>query len=286
MRIDPSSIQTWSVGALDELKRNGVVRLPWTWPPSHVEEFTRYLKQRPVYTGHVVHAAEGDQVPRRWDEAQDYELLCYRMDDPVSAPHFFEFAIQFTGFAAQYLGAAPRMYSFNAFWTRPGKDPINPNIQQWHCDRDDERFLAMFMYGTDIFNEEQGPHLFARGSHHDRERKNRPPGESEVVDRIYGPAGSFFFADTSGSHMGVKPRAGERLLAWARWGIGNPPPAYLWDKLQPVPRRKLRLSRPVGPEVRQSTSLVVDWTDTSNLASVLRGGVSRLLNRGGGAEAR
>jgi hypothetical protein len=254
MIFNHTEIDTWGEQSLPILKKDGIVRLPWVWPEHEIKSHTDYLQSRPVYPGHVWN--KGDGKPRQWSDAQQIEVLSYRTEDTITAPYFFEWAVQFTDFVRGYLGVPPRMYSCNAFWARPGPSDPHVDIQQWHRDRDDLKFLALFYYGTDVLTEEQGPHLYAKGSHNVADTGNVVPTKN--IETIYAPAGSAFFADAFGLHHGLKPKVGTRLLAWARWGVSPAPRAYGWDKTQPVPASKTP-SLQTRPDILESTSLVVDW---------------------------
>lgn len=158
------------------------------------------------------------------------------MDDVLLAPHLLELILSLTPTVASYLEAAPHLYSVNAFWSRPSAGKPWTDLQTYHRDKDDERFLALFVYGTDVLDVDDGPHLFRAGTH------ARPDLAAEdCFERafppvsVYGAAGTAFLADTSGLHMGMKPRSGERLLIWARWGVSERPASYVWDKLEPAP---------------------------------------------------
>lgn len=257
MIINQSEIEGWQDDALRKLYWDGIVKLPWVWPSAAVAEYRGHMKSRPLYRGHV--KAQGDGVARSWDDAVQFEVLSYEMKDAISAPHFFDFAIQFTPLVAALFGEKPLMYSCNAFWTRPGKDAPDVNIQEWHRDRDDRKFIALFFYGSDVTEEPHGPHLYAKGSHRTSDGKNRAPNPKEPVEAVFGQAGTAFFSIASGLHMGVKPRAGERLLAWARWGVSNPPTSYGWDQLKPVPAMYVASDGVDYRPYLESTRLVVDW---------------------------
>jgi len=239
---------------LDDLHWRG---LALTGAMPHANEFTAHLKTCPVFPGHVI--AQGDGVARNWEGALDREVLSHRMADVLAAPHFFDFAVKFTPAIARFFGEPPVMYSFNAFWTRPGPTLPDVNIQQWHRDRDDRKFVALFMYGTDVASDEQGPHLYVTGSHKTYDDGNRPPVSFEEVQRVSGIAGTTFLECPRGLHMGIKPVDGERLLAWARWGVSEKPRSYLWDKLEPVAASSLALTGEYSDDVKTSTRLTVDW---------------------------
>jgi len=236
----------------------GIIKLPWSLSPPKVEEFRHHLLRHPVYQGHV--KSQGDGVPRSFDESTS-ETLSYDMESVLTAPHFLEFALSdhVWDVVEAYLGQPPNLYSFNCFWTKPGTAPVDPNIQQWHRDRDDKKFLALFMYGTDVLMEQQGPHLFAKGSHRHNDGQHRYPNANERVERVFGRAGTCFFADTSALHMGGKPIIGDRLLCWARWCVSPKPQSYEWDSLSPMPASKLSKGFRVPNRVVDGTKLVIDW---------------------------
>ena len=248
MIIPPSELAAWKDQALKALYWDGVVSLPWVWPANEIVEYQNYMRSRPLYNAHVM--AKSDGVPRKLGEA---ETLSYDMADTVAAPHFFEFAVQFTDIVEEYLGSTPHMYSLNAFWTKPGSSALNPDIQMWHRDRDDTKFLALFMYGTDQIDD--GLHHYVKDSHRQNDGQHRPPLPHEEVVSMAGPAGTLFFEDASGLHMGDKPNKDARLLAWARWCVSSRPQSYDWDNLRPV---KIGSYRP-SQKIMESTRLVVDW---------------------------
>jgi hypothetical protein len=221
---------------------------------SGIEDFRKYLAQRPQYIGHVAAKSEFQLAP----EGTFAPSTSHLMGHVLAAPGFFSLACSFLPVAAQYLGTEPKLYSVNAFWTRPTDKPPNPDIQVWHRDRDDEKFLVLFMYGTPVEHHHQGPHNFVLGSHRNNDHSHRGPLNTEEMTTVFGPAGNLFLADTSGLHYGQVPRSGERMLVWARYGVSNPPEAYKWDKLKPVPASSLDLGV-VTDEVKRMTRLVVDW---------------------------
>ncbi len=204
-------------------------------------EMLAYLQTRPQYHGHV----KGASVARH----QPGNSNCWAPEDVLRAPHFAEFALSLTDQARAYLGLAPLLYSVNAFTTYPIAGPMNPDIQAWHRDKDDVRFLALFVYLTDVLKPEDGAHLFKRGTH-----RGLSDGPSQTV---LGPAGTAFFADTRGFHMGIRPSAKPRTIAWARWGVSDPPASYLWDKQSPCSREVLGTRYPSDVSLQASLHLVV-----------------------------
>lgn len=174
---------------------------------------------------------------------------CWAPEDVLRAPHFLEFVLGMTDVAGAYLGQEPLLYSVNAFTTYPIDGPMNPDIQAWHRDKDDVRFVALFVYLTDVDDEWDGAHLFKMGTH---------TGDDDgPISTIIGPAGTAFLADTRGLHMGVRPVARPRTMAWARWCVTDPPASYVWDGQTPVDKAALGNRYPTDQALRDSIRLVV-----------------------------
>jgi len=134
------------------------------------------------------------------------------------------------------------LYSMNAFFTAPNPS-VKPDIQDWHRDADSANFIVLFMYLTDVNNENDRPHLFEQ-----RDGKRI---------MIAGKAGTMFFADTRQFHMGVKPNNGPRGMAWARWSADPNPASYGWDKLEPVDKARIGSRYPMDPMLQAAIRKVV-----------------------------
>ena len=222
---------------IERFQREGWLNLdPLTG--QQVDDVLGWLKSRPVFVGR--HVVQGDTEFTTWDATADANVLCWTLETAVLAPYLLERALAEFDFVTEYLGTPnPLLYSVNCFLTRPGQ-PVRPDIQDWHRDTDDVKFLPMFFYLTDVGMD---------GAQQLR------VGNSEVS--TVGPRGFTFFSDTMREHRGLKPRHGERIIAWARWGISDPPESYKWDKLGPADARLLGdryLS--LSPRLRNAIKLV------------------------------
>jgi len=212
-----------------------------------------YLLSRPVYVNAHVPATAHNRtrdgvagvnglVPR--DQAYESECVCVRCRDALLAPHLLERALGLIDLAAEYLGVEiPYLYSTSAFWTRPGQAAERGDIQAFHRDQDDSRFLAMFTYLSDVSNEHDGPH--------DLE------GPDGKIRTVYGGAGTIFLADTSHRHRGRKPMERERGIHWFRWGVSERPAAYGWDGTRPVAAAPLGDRYPADARLRRVLSPLV-----------------------------
>ncbi len=221
-----------------DIERDGVAVAP---PMVGAQETLAYLSSRPTYSGHV----KGASVSRR----NEGSSTCWTPDDVLGAPHFWEFALGMTDVARGYLGPNALLYSVNAFTTYPTDGPMNPDIQAWHRDKDDVKFLALFVYLTDVSDRTAGAHLYRAGTHHG--------GAKGEEISVLGPAGTAFLADGRGLHMGVRPATKPRTMAWARWCVSDPPPSYVWDKITPCDRAVLGDRYPADASLRGSVRLVV-----------------------------
>jgi len=225
---------------LDELRRNGIAQVD-SLNPLDALETMEYLRSCQRYACHV----ERDRKPYAGGE-----VACWSMESVLAAPHFLEFALTFTELAAEYLAQyPPRMYSVNAFETYPSEVPLNRDIQEFHHDKDDSRFVALFVYLTDVNSPADGAHQYQLGTHHTKQSRG-------TVD-ICGPIGTAFLSDGRGQHRGLRPEKFARVMAWARWGVSNPPAAYIWDHMRPVSKEVLGARYPLDRNLQESIRLVV-----------------------------
>ena len=183
-------------------------------------------------------------VTRDDTDAIASECVCVASETALLAPYLLERALALTDIAAEYLGVeTPYLYSTNAFWTRPGPARPRGDLQEFHRDCDDERFLVMFTYLNDVSTDANGPH--------DLE------GPDGVTRSIRGVAGTMFLADTSHPHRGRKPTTHERGIHWFRWGVNERPASYVWDGTRPVEASVLGDRYPADPRLRRSLSPLV-----------------------------
>lgn len=233
------------MSGIEQLRANGVLRVG-RLPALDMKAVNKWLLSRPVYAdAHVPQTARnrGESTTSR-EFVTNSECLCVHTHDALLAPCILEAALSLTDVAAEYLGVdLPVMYSANAFWTRPGSVPPRGDIQDFHVDADDVRFLALFTYLTDVLSDADGPHQLI--------------GRDGEVSTVHGPAGTMFLADTSLQHRGLKPTSRERGIHWFRWGVSDAPAAYLWDGLEPVESTRLQSRYPSSPRLRSSMRLLV-----------------------------
>lgn len=131
--------------------------------------------------------------------------------------------------AQNYLGAAPIHVHTNAWWSvnhRQDYQALAASAQQFHQDRGFIKFLKVFVYLTDV-GEDNGPHEYVAGTAKDfrkavkrrhksgkrytREHMVKTYGEDRVISMV-APKGTMIFEDTYGFHRGVPVQSGHRLV--------------------------------------------------------------------------
>lgn len=271
-----------------KLKQHGICYAPWgSMRLNDLEELLMFLSTCQVWNAHVQPHATQPPFPFTsvWGKGE-WPMFCHSMTDIVRAPHFFEYAMMGFDIAREYFGETPRLYSMNCFWTQPASSQY-ADTHSWHRDADDRKQLAMFLYGADVVLPENGAHLYQRGTHriadgtvdswfNDTSSPQNPAPQinaaqaimdaelgrpldqppAEIVETVIGPAGTMFFSDPCGLHMGVRPIQ-LRMFAWARWGVSPLPASYVWDHMTPVDKVVLGARYPKDPAMQEVVRLVV-----------------------------
>ena len=137
---------------------------------------------------------------------------------------------QIIAVAECFLGCRATISYLAAWWSYPTKVGAQ-HAEHFHRDVDDWRFLKLFVYLTDV-GEEQGPHKYVAGSAANdqlREIRRFTDGEVEAVfgrARIAvmtGRAGDAFLEDTFGIHKGQPVVTGRRLIFQAVYSLSELP---------------------------------------------------------------
>lgn len=132
--------------------------------------------------------------------------------------------------AGSYMGIAPKLRGFSLRQTLPVPAGAAEYFsQRWHRDPEDRKMLKMFIYMTDVLDEQSGPFIYIKGSQPGGVRGNlfpqHPPAatypEAGAVEKVVprelmkvclGRAGTVVFADTSGLHKGGYTISAPRLM--------------------------------------------------------------------------
>jgi hypothetical protein len=220
---------------VDLLRHDGYVPLPALLTNDEIADIhaffrSRLLASRPD-TGSRFTI---DNVP------PDARIANYGLKDIIDSPHILELANRpsLLRLAASYIGCKPTISALGLRWSFPSA-AVGTDVQAFHRDTDDWRYMKVLVYLTDV-NEEAGPHVYVRGSHTTRApMRLRPYQDSEINQRYgadqtivaTGKAGFGFAVDTAGIHKGAVPTKEPRLMLQIQYSLL---PAFAY-RYQPQP---------------------------------------------------
>ena len=175
-----------------------------------------------------------DNVP------EGVRMANYDLKDIIDSPHILELANSpsLLRLAGSYIGCKPTISALGLRWSFPSK-AVGTDVQAFHRDTDDWRYMKVLVYLTDV-NDEAGPHVYIRGSHTGKAPMRLRPYPDAEINRKYGndrtivatgKAGFGFAVDTAGIHKGAVPTREPRLMLQIQYSL-LPTFAYLY-KPQP-----------------------------------------------------
>jgi hypothetical protein len=205
---------------LGGLERDGIATLPNLFSTSELADVVDFFLNQEV-------TAPGGGCMTRDELPAGVTMAAYDLATVVACPWLMA-AINrpdVLRLVSAFLGCKPTLCAIGVRWSFPS--PKSADVQAFHRDPDDWRFLKLFVYLTDV-DGESGPHIYAAGSHKTRRPwRARTYAQTQVeaqfgkqsMRAILGPSGTTFIADTSGIHAGVPPQRAPRLLLQAQYSI-------------------------------------------------------------------
>lgn len=164
-------------------------------------------------------------------DRKNFQGLCYDIPSSKSLTHpKIQSLLQdesFLSVAEAYLGCEPWVEPINLRWsTSLNRSPNDEAAQRFHFDMERFKWIKFFIYLTDV-KEENGPHVFIKGSHRNNgipwklrqrgyvrisdEEIRKIYSEKDIV-KITAPAGTVFAVDTRGFHKGMEVKSEDRLM--------------------------------------------------------------------------
>lgn len=206
---------------LNTLSRDGLTALPELVSPETLNDINEHLKDKKVFLRDHREVCLSEVPPTA--AAADYSLRtvlsCPAILKLINAPRVLNLV-------GAYLGCRPTISSVGLRWSFPCSGDI-PDVQHFHRDPDDWRFVKLFVYLTDV-DSGSGPHVYVKGSHRTpRPIRARRYSQSQIEARhgttsiapILGDSGTAFVADTYGIHMGAPPSERPRLMLAAQYSL-------------------------------------------------------------------
>ena len=146
--------------ALGGLERDGIAMLPNLFSTSELADVVGFFLNQQV-------AAPGGGCVARDGLPAGATMAAYDLATVVACPWLMT-AINradILRLASAFLGCKPTLYAVGVRWSFPGSK--SADVQAFHRDPDDWRFLKLFVYLTDV-DGESGPHIYVIGSHNTR----------------------------------------------------------------------------------------------------------------------
>lgn len=216
----------------DELKENGVMQVENFISKKQAKEMYNYFMTKKCYDFYGIHQSFNlDNVPNHVKLGRHTikdNLLCPNMIDLITNE-------KLTKIASSYLGCPATLSLVLPMWSFPQviEQPIN--MQLYHRDADDYKFVKFFILLSDVEIGE-GEQVYIKGSHiKDDLPKNMyeivrytseqvyEHFEHEQAKTIFGESGTSWFADTYGIHRGTVPKSKNRLILQLQFTYADVP---------------------------------------------------------------
>ncbi len=195
---------------LEEIKENGYSVVENFLSSDEVSKLREYLDNFKGYQFHVPNRAN-NQTPEKYSSDLNWNICSYKMNHLFQNPFLVKLMTRpdVVSLAQEYLGCLPVVAEMNVFWNKFTGEKFH--TQNVHRDYNDFKFLTLFIYLTDV-DDENGPHVYYPKTH-----DGADISEDAVV--IKGKAGTAIFGDTYALHYGKPLESGQRLLFWSRYSI-------------------------------------------------------------------
>jgi hypothetical protein len=201
------------------LRERGYLEFPNFLSKPEVEELKNHLCNHAGYNAHVVR--NSDKVLRNISGDYPFNTLGYSGDVMLESSLVLKKMTDpyILSLVASYLECFPTLYNLSSWWHFFNSEKYP--TQKIHRDHDDFKFLAFFVYLTDV-DEKTGPTVYYPGSHKDNnstDAYNTPAPSHSKPTLLTGKAGTAFLADTFALHHGLPLEEGSRLVCWWRYGL-------------------------------------------------------------------
>jgi hypothetical protein len=208
---------------LQELGNDGYAPLPALLSDDQIADIRAFFRSR------LLTPRSGNESPFTVEHApQGVRIADYSLRDIIDAPHILELANHpsLLRLAASYIGCKPTISALGLRWSFPSA-ATGADVQAFHRDSDDWRYMKVLVYLTDV-NDEAGPHVYVKGTHlarapmrlqlyKDAEIRQRYGADQLIV--ATGNAGFGFAVDTSGIHKGTVPAKKPRLMLQIQYSL-------------------------------------------------------------------
>lgn len=195
---------------LNEVEKTGYCVVENFLSQDEINEIVKFTEDIKGYQFHVPGRAY-NTVPQKFSDELDWNVCSYKMNQIFRSPYILKLMTRpdILSLAQEYLGCLPTITAVNLWWSKYTGESFH--TQKIHRDYDDFKFLAFFVYLSDV-DDNNGPHVYYKNTH-----KGSDDMSEKVV--ITGKAGTAIFGDTYALHHGQPLNSGKRLLFWVRYSL-------------------------------------------------------------------
>lgn len=194
----------------DFLKENGYINLGTLFSEEEIDQILNEIKDVPGYNYHIA-ANSYNRDAKVFSDDLDWNIFSYEpavlLQSELLLKKFTDTKI--LSLVQSYLGCFPTLYSMNCVWSKYTNEEFKTQLR--HRDYDDFKFISLFVFLTDI-DDENGPHQYYPGTQNGDE-----PTQDPII--VKGKKGTTFLADVYGLHNGVPLKRDKRCLLWCRFGL-------------------------------------------------------------------
>jgi hypothetical protein len=151
----------------------------------------------------------------------DCHIAHHEAEDVIRAPYILALANrpELLEVAETFLGCKPTISYIAVWWSYPTETGPQ-QAENYHRDVDDWRFLKLFVYLTDV-DENNGPHFYVIESAGSKKMRTLGRFKDDAVKQAFGgqsircitgEAGTAFLENTFGIHKGCPVESGHRLV--------------------------------------------------------------------------
>ena len=247
----------WQKSDVNALNKDGYQEIQPILSEDKISEMYEYFSNKQMsdfYGQHEVFSLENrpDSVKMARTDTKT-NILCPYMIDLMTSDKLISIA-------SEYLSAPATLNCIFPLWSFKESQPSPINMQLFHRDADDYKFVKLFILLTDT-EDGNGEQVYVRGSH---SRKDLPSEMYQIrrysneevqkyfseqeITKIYGTAGKCWLANTHGIHRGTVPTKTNRLLLQLQYTL-DPTPIFnykqyrysRWDELSDLVKYSTRM---------------------------------------------
>lgn len=175
-----------------------------------VDAIVNFTKTIKGYQFHIPGRAF-NTTPEFYTKDLNWNVCSYKMNHILTNPTILNLLTRrdVVSLTQDYLGSMPVIGSTGLWWSKYTSEEFH--TQKIHRDLDDFKFLAFFIYLSDV-NDDNGPHVYYKNTH---------KGSEDLSEKvtIKGKAGTAIFGDTYALHNGQPLNSGDRLLFMTRYTL-------------------------------------------------------------------